>query len=139
MLQPVRELSWESISDPMRSQQNPTWHDVETRIQSLAVDKSASVFLRAANGRTMSVGGDQGKGYIVGISHNDAHQNLLAPISRRAGTVSLVIGFQPSDYPCRIVVELNAALKVARAFFNTGRADESEEWSGNDAPHSGHR
>ncbi len=138
MLQPVRELSCESLSEPMQSHPNPTWNVVETHVRSLAEATSGGVFLHAANGSTLSVGGDRGNGYIVTISHNDTHRTLLASPSRREGTVNLVIGFQPADFPCRIVVDLNAALKVALTFFKTGRADDTEEWTGDDA-HNGHR
>jgi hypothetical protein len=137
VLQPVREMSWESISEPMQSRPNPTWEEIETHVRSFALDTSGSVFLRAANGSTLSVGGDRGNGYLIGISHNDTHLNLLAPLSRRDGTVRLVIGFQPANYSCRIVVDLNLALKVTLTFFNTGRADESEEWTPSGA-HCGH-
>jgi hypothetical protein len=75
----------------------------------------------------MSIGGDRGNGYIVVISHNDNHRSLLAPPSQREGIVSLVIGFQPADFPRKIVVDLNVSLKVALAFCETGRADETEE------------
>jgi hypothetical protein len=135
MLGPIRELSWESISEAQSSKEkpssikNPTWSEVESQINFLARAHSGSVFLRAANGSTLSIGGDRGNGYVVFISCHETHQILLAPASERRGVVSLVIGFQPGEYPRRIVVDLDASLKVALAFFNTSRADESEEWT----------
>ena len=129
MLGPIRELSWESLSEPPQSLKNPTWNDVDTRIRVLGTDRSGSVFLHAANGSTLSIGGDRGSGYIAFISRDDVHRYLLAPPTERKGIASLVIGFQPAEYPRRIVVDLDASLKVAFTFFGTGRADESEEWT----------
>jgi hypothetical protein len=45
------------------------------------------------------------------------------------GEINLVLAFQPADYPRRIVVALDMALKAARAYFDTGRIRDSEDWT----------
>jgi hypothetical protein len=95
----------------------------------LETAESGSVFLKAANGSTLAVVGDQGKGYIVYIEDANGFRTLKAPHSKSKGRVSLVIGFQPAEYPRRIVVDLDAALKATRTYFGTGRIEDSEDWT----------
>jgi hypothetical protein len=112
---------------PLQSIPNPNWKDVETAITRLAAVESGSVFLKAANGSTLSIGGDRGRGYLVFLSDATGHRYLQAPGSGRKGVVSLVIGFQPAEYPRRIVVDLNASLKAARAYFESGRIPANDD------------
>lgn len=128
MIGPIREMSWESFADDLQSVTNPVWADVEAQIRHLETAESGSVFLKAANGSTLSIGSDQGIGYIVFVSDGDDYRYLKAPDSKRKGVVKLVLGFQPAEYPRRIVVDLDAALKAARAYFDSGRID-GEDWT----------
>jgi hypothetical protein len=125
----VREMSWESIAEPLQSMPDPRWEDVEARIRLLETTESGSVFLKAANGSALSIGGDRGKGYLVFLSDGTGHRYLQPPSSRRKGVASLVMGFQPADYPNRIVVDLDASLKAARIYFETGRILAGEDWT----------
>jgi hypothetical protein len=124
---PIREMSWESWTDELQSVANPNWSDVELQIRHLETAQSGSVFLKAANESTLSVAGDQGKGYIVFVEDANGCRTLKAAPTKRKGAINLVIGFQPAEYPCRIVVDLDAALKAARAYFDTGRIEDSED------------
>ncbi|QQO22061.1 hypothetical protein JJB98_20045 [Bradyrhizobium diazoefficiens] len=126
---PIREISWESLAEGFQSMLNPSWRDIETQIRRLETVRSGSVFLNARNGSVLSIGGEQGKGYLVFISNTEGYKYLQAPQSRRKGVKNLVIGFQPAEYPCRIIVDLDAALKVARMYFDTGRVEENEDWT----------
>jgi len=126
---PIREISWESLAEAFQSMLNPSWTDIEIQIRRLETVQSGSVFLRAANGSTLSIGGDRGKGYLVFVSNTEGHHYLQAPRSKRKGIQNLVIGFQPAEYPCRIIVDLDAALKAARVYFDTGRVEDNEDWT----------
>jgi hypothetical protein len=128
-LGPVREMSWESIAEPFQSMPDPRWEDIEARISLLETIESGSVFLKAKNGTTLSIGGDRGRGYLVFLSDGTGHRYLQAPPSRREGVINLVMGFQPADYPRRIAVDLDASLKAARTYFETGRILDGENWT----------
>jgi hypothetical protein len=129
MITAVREMSWESLAQPLQSAKNPDWGVVKSQIDALETVESGSVFLTAANGSTLSIGGDRGRGYLVFVTDARGHRYLQSPHSQRTGTVNLVIGFQPADYPRRIVVDLNTALRVAREYFDIGRIEDSEDWT----------
>jgi hypothetical protein len=86
---PIREMSWESVTERNQSVANPSWSDVEAQIRHLDIAESGSVFLNAANGSTLAVVGDQGKGYIVYIEDANGFRTLKAPHSKSKGRVSL--------------------------------------------------
>lgn len=126
---PVREMSWESLVEPFQSIKNPSWENVQARINSLETSESGSVFLKAANGSTLSIGGDRGRGYLVFCSDETGHRYLQPPPSKRQGAVGLVVGFQPAEYPRRIIVDLAASLKAAYVYFQTGHIQAGEDWT----------
>jgi hypothetical protein len=126
---PVREMSWESTAEPFQSRELPRWEDIEAQISLLEKTESGSVFLKAANGSTLSIGGDRGRGYLVFLSDEKGCRYLQPPISMRKGIINLTIGFQPADYPRRIIVDLNASLKAARVYFETGHILADENWT----------
>ena len=122
-------MSWESLANELQSVANPSRRDVEAQISHLETAESGSVFLKAANGSTLAIVGDEGKDYIVYVEDANGFRTLKAPHAKRKGVINLVIGFQPAEYPRRIVVDLNAVLKAARAYFDTGRIEDSEDWT----------
>lgn len=126
---PIREMAWESAAEPLQSLPNPSWDDVQTRIKRLESAESGSVFLKAKNGSTLSIGGDRGRGYLVFYSDETGHRYLQPLALHRKGVVSLAIGFQPAEYPRRIVVDLDASLKTAYMYFQAGRIQAGEEWT----------
>lgn len=126
---PIREMGWESITETFQSVSNPSWNEVEARVRQLESTQSGSVFLKASNGSTLSIGGDCGKGYIVFVSDKDGDRYLQAPALDRKGTLELVMGFQPSEYPRRIIVDLRATLEAARRYFDQGRMGEDGDWT----------
>jgi hypothetical protein len=126
---PVRKMSWESITEPFRSISNPSWEEVEAHIRQLETAESGSVFLNAANGSTLSIGGDRGNGYIVFASDKNVDRYLQASNLSRKGTCELVIGFQPGEYPRRIIVDLPATLSAARRYFDQGHIEETDGWT----------
>lgn len=58
---------------------------------------------------------------------------MLAPKERRKGIENIVIGFQPGDYPKRILVDDQTALAVTRIFFKTGSRDVCVDWTEDDS------
>jgi hypothetical protein len=129
MIEPLREMSWESVAEPLRTITDPSWAHVEAQIRHLETAESGSVFLKAADGSTLSIGGDQGEGYLVFVSDEKGHRYLQAPHSKRWGFTTMAIGFQPAEYPNRIIVDLCAALEAARLYFDIGCIGESEDWT----------
>src|SRR5262245_40956098 len=100
-------MSYESLNGKMDTLRGPAWQQIVERIRSLDASILGSVFLKAANGSVLSIGGDRENGFIVFISRNDQHRYLLAPPYDRKGTVNLIVGFQPGEYPKRIAVNLD--------------------------------
>ena len=47
----------------------------------------------------------------------------------RKGVASLVIGFQPAEYPRRIIVDLDTSVSAALMYFQTGRVAAAEDWT----------
>ena len=125
----VREMSWESLAAPLQAVKGPDWKSVEARIAWLKTAESGSVFLNAANRSVLSIGGVDDVGYLVFISDKTGFRYVLAPPEKRKGVATLVIGFQPSELPRRIMVDLDTALRVARAYFNSGGAADDVEWT----------
>jgi hypothetical protein len=125
----ISDMSWESLEDSNQSRASPSWNDVEQQISALGTKESGSVFLNASNGSVLSVGGSPNKGFLAFISCNDEYRYLLAPPEKRKGAEEIIIGFQPGEYPRRIIVDLDACIKVAHHFFKTGLADNTMEWT----------
>src|SRR2546427_12260681 len=107
--------------------------DIEARIKTLNTPEYSSVFLKASNGNLLTVVGVAGRGMLVFMSGAQGHHYVLAPLGNRKGKVTIVIGFQPGEYPNRILVDLGTALKVAHSFFLTGQRDQSVECTQDDA------
>jgi hypothetical protein len=123
-------MSYESLHGKAHVLRGPKWSQIEERVRSLDALNLGSVFLKAANESVLSIGGDHKNGFVVFISREDQHRYLVAPPDERKGTVRLIVGFQPGDYPRRIVVSLGPALQAANTFFNKGQADEeTAEWT----------
>jgi hypothetical protein len=130
----VVEMSWDAFSGKDGVVRRPTWADVEARIRALDTPEYSMVVLRAVNEDTLTVAGDAEHGMLVFVSDPRGHHYVLAPPDRRKGKKEIVIGFQPGGYANRILVDVDTAFKVARSFFQTGRADESVEWTQDDSP-----
>jgi hypothetical protein len=129
MIGPVREMFWESLSGNAGKLDRPAWHDVEHRIRIMSSQDPGSLFLNAANGTTLSIGGEPDKGFVVFVSRDDENYYLLTAPERRKGKVTLIVGFQPGEYARRIVVNIDEAIDAAHTFFETGRRGDHSSWT----------
>ena len=126
---PVREMSFESLSEPSTSIKNPSWAEVEYQIKRLPTLESGAVFLKTANGNLLSIGGDQGKGFLVFVEDGMGIRYLQPPSSERKGIVQMVVGFQPGEFPRRTIVDLEASISAAHVFFHKGRIEAGADWT----------
>ena len=128
----VTELNWDCLSGPEGHIENPDWLKIEDRIKALNPPEHSCVFISANNGTSLTIGGEPKQGFIVFFSQDDKHSYVMAPVGSRAGTQNLVIGYQPGDYPRRILVSLATAIQVARTYFLKAERDECFEWTYDD-------
>ena len=129
---PVDQMSWDCMSGTEGLRRHPSWLEIEHRIKALDTPEHSTVFLKGTNGDLLTMAGDQAHGMLVFLSTENGHEYVLAPPGNRNGRATIVIGFQPGDYAKRILVDIDTALKVARKFFQTGRREDSVEWTRDD-------
>jgi hypothetical protein len=128
----ITELAWDCMYGVESHTDRPTRPEIEDRIRSLKTPEYSCVFLLAVTGTSLTIGGDQEHGYLVFLSKDDQFFYVMAPADSRKGIQRIVIGFQPGDYPCRILVPLSTAIQVARTFFLSADRDASFEWTNDD-------
>jgi hypothetical protein len=122
----IRKLSWES-SNERGDIANPSPEQLEARLEWLAEGGEKSLFLTANNDDELMIGGDVELGFVACL-WDGSNRCLLAPPHERDGKVELVLGFQPVEFPRKVVVRLPACVTAARTFFQLGEADPTVEW-----------
>lgn len=113
-------------SSNLREIQSPTWAAVETAIQQLDQQHHSEVIL--GDNSYICVSGGNGK-YHVFIFTEDERNLILTDVSKDSTSVVLLAGGQSSRFENRHVVDLGQALKAAKTFFDTGKADHTLFWT----------
>jgi hypothetical protein len=117
---------WTGTDDAGEELRDPSWPDVEAWIRRLDGKAHTMVTLEGIGSKHLTIGGGAGR-YVVYA----AMEELLRTLCAGPGTeskISLFIGGQEGDYPDHIVVDTEIALRAAKAFFETGRLDETLRW-----------
>jgi hypothetical protein len=125
----VTEMVWDAMSSDGGTVKDPSWERIEERIRGLNTPENSIVILAAANGKQLTVAGDQHHGFLVYLSCQEDHRYVVADTQNIKGKVTMVIGFQPGEYASRILVNLETVLRVASTFFRTGDGDETVHWT----------
>jgi hypothetical protein len=111
---------------------SPTWSDVEGAIRALNNRNLNDIYLRPDNSNVetfLCVGGGDGQ-YIVSGSINSEFCPTLVDTERPAEPKAwLIVGGQAADYPNNWIVNLEAALKAAKAFYEDGGFTRRVKWT----------
>ena len=121
----IRELSADDCgggSERIRKQQ-PTWEDVEGAVRRLDGSRFVEVNLADSEDTGLIILGGYGGRYVC---HDD---NYLLVDPRSADDPPLRVT-DDDEYPGSWTVDLEAALKAARVYFDTARLDPSMQWRG---------
>lgn len=116
------------LSDLGRQIDNPTWDEVEAAIRALDGRDRNDIYLvpRIADPETfLGVGGGGGRYLVTGIIASERFPTVVKELGRGAKRHEgerelLVVGGQEGDYPRRWIIDLETALRAARAFHETG-------------------
>ena len=119
---------WGKAPIPTRIVGNPTWQQVESAIRALdAADYNDIMMIPvvANEGTWLAVGGGAGRYVVTGsIEHNRFPTVVREPgigLKRHEEENEMVmVGGQEGDYPRRWIVDLETAMRAARAFHLTG-------------------
>jgi hypothetical protein len=106
----------------------PKWDQIEEAIRRLDGWRKTLVVLSGDGVCHMAIGGGEGGKYVAYITFdNEAFFSLVDP-SKPDGVDMQVVGAQQGDYPARMCVNLDTALKAARTYADTGQLDGSVHW-----------
>jgi len=105
---------------------DPTWEQIEEAIRRLDGKVHTEVLLSKAG--QLSIGGGAGQ-YFVSIFTDDERSLIAIDQSKTAQEhTALVSGGQTVSLPKRQIVDVDAALRAARAYFETERPDPTLTW-----------
>jgi hypothetical protein len=100
-----------------------------TLVRSLDGRSRTLVTAEADGGAHLAVGGDAAAWVVVYATFD--HQNF-SRLARRtggnSGSITLVAGGQPAEYPARCVVSVDAALRAATPFLLRGHLADDVGW-----------
>jgi hypothetical protein len=102
---------------------NPTWDQVEDAIRDLDERTHNDLYLHpdASDLETyLAVGGGSGRYLVTGSINNERFPTAAKSVEHDAPRELLVVGGQTGDYPRNWILDLDSALRAARAFFETG-------------------
>lgn len=111
----------------LETTESATWEQVETAIRSLDAQHRTMVTIEQDDIAYMGVGGGNGR-YVVAVVTPDETNLTLVDPTKTSATEQLVTGGQLGNFPANTVVDLNAALKAARAYLETGSTDPALTW-----------
>ena len=103
------------------------WVDIETAISELDGRYKTLVTLETDNETHMSVGGGEGK-YVVYLTFDNESFYYVVDLSKLDSDESLIVGGQEGVYAAKFCVRLDAALRAAKTFAESGLMDQSVVW-----------
>jgi Immunity protein Imm1 len=124
----LRTDLWEGVRCKDGELLNPSWLAIECAIKNLDGEYRTIASIEGTGAVRLVVGGGaQGK-YIVWVTFDDTEFHTLLSSDRSAEKTLLRIGGQDGDYEKEIIVDVNAALKAAKTFYEFGKLDEELKW-----------
>lgn len=130
----VQELLICASGGPTRRDEvvrNPAWSEVEAAVRALDNATRNDVYLRlceSIDDTWLSVAGGAGRYLVTGVDGGARFPTRARGDGSAEGMVSLVVGGQPGEYPALHIVDLDAALRAARAFLLAGSCSGGIEW-----------
>ena len=108
-------------------EQASNWQEIEAAIRELDGYHKTLITLETDGETHMAVGGGQDR-YVVYMTFDNESFHYLVDPSKSDVEESLIVGGREGFYPAKSCVDLNTALKAARAFAELGAMDESVVW-----------
>jgi hypothetical protein len=119
-------LDWDG--DDGGELRDPTADDLDRTLGRLDGRRCTLLTLQSEAGH-LTIGGSAGDGLVVYAEVGDgAFWTARAPGSASNGTVRVVAGGQPGDYPVRLVTTREVARAAATAFLTSGTLSKQVEW-----------
>lgn len=103
------------------------WQQIEAAINQLDGHHKTLVTLEADGENHMAVGGGKGQ-YIVYLTFDNERFHYVIEPSKPDVDENLVVGGQEGIYPAKLCVDIDAALKAAKAFAERGAMEKSVIW-----------
>jgi hypothetical protein len=110
---------------------SPDWATVADSIRELDGAVRNDVYLQwsLADPTTyLCVGGGAGRYVLSGSVRGEQFFTVLNPAVTPTGVEPLVVGGQLGEYPNEIILDLAITLRMARAYFDSGRFDPTIGW-----------
>lgn len=122
---------WAGVFNQGYTIEHPSLEQIESAIRMLDGQIRTLVTIEAEDETHMAIGGGSSGQYVVYATFdNQRFATLVASNSRSSSNraVVLVAGGQSGDYPERHCVDIEAALRAARAFAVNGSLDSDSTW-----------
>jgi len=109
--------------------QQPQWDAVDAAIpDNLSRNDIYLVPDKADPATYLCVGGGAGRYIVTGAIKNEEFPSVIDPSKAAEPAELLVVGGQSGHYPGNCVLDLDTALRAARAFYVSGRFEGAVTW-----------
>ncbi len=120
---------WQGVRNFEQEFATPTIQAIEQAVTGLDASVRTLVILELGTGAAhMAVGGGRGQ-YVVYMTDDNVRFQQLTDDSDGDARVLLCAGGQEGEYPKRLVVDLDAALRAVRHYAREGEGDPSLRWT----------
>ena len=122
---------WDSDGERDTLVANPTWAQIEAAIRRLNNQNLNDVYLQPDRDNTetyLGIGGGNGRYIVTGANSNKTFPTIVHGDRPGERKVTLVVGGQLGEYPENWIVDLESALRAARAFYDAGGFSTNEKW-----------
>lgn len=118
---------WQGNQNRGSVQPVKAWTQIEAAISQLDGHHKTLVTLESDGETHMAVGGGKGK-YIVYLTFDNEQFHYVVEPSKPDVEENLTVGGQEGAYSAKLCVDINAALKAAKAFAERGAMEKSVIW-----------
>ena len=115
---------WVGPSMQATELERPQWEVVDEAIRALDNASRNDIYLtpsRADPETYLAIGGGAGRYIVTGSVKNKEFPTVIDPAKGTEPVEIIVVGGQSGRYPANWVLDLDTALRAARAFYATGR------------------
>ena len=112
--------------------ERPQWEAVDVAIRALDNASRNDIYLtpsKADPETYLAIGGGAGRYIVTGSIKNEEFPTVIDPVKGAEPVEVLVVGGQAGHYPGNWVLDLDTALRAARAFHSTGRFEGEVTWA----------
>jgi hypothetical protein len=107
---------------------DPSWGQVETAVRRLDNQRFNDLYLQPDGNNSevyLCVGGGNGRYVLAGALSGEVFPSLIDPARAPEPAELVTVGGQEGDYPANAVHDLETTLTAVRAFWSTGRFEDT--------------